>query len=88
MPILSMFYGIIIRMQSEKGGKHHMPHIHCVYGDQEAVLALDGTLIEGNLPSNKMKLVQAWISLHEDELKANWTLLSEGEGFFKINPLQ
>ena len=58
MPILSMFYGIIIRMQSEKGGKHHVPHIHCVYGDQEAVLALDGTLIEGNLPSNKMKLVQ------------------------------
>ena len=88
MPILSMFYGIIIRMQSEKGGKHHVPHIHCIYGDQEAVLALDGTLMEGNLPSNKMKLVQAWISLHEDELKANWTLLSEGEGFFKINPLQ
>ena len=88
MPILSMFYGIIIRMQSEKGGKHHVPHIHCIYGDQEAVLALDGTLIEGNLPSNKMKLVQAWISLHEDELKANWTLLSDGEGFFKINPLQ
>ncbi len=88
MPILSMFYGIIIRMQSEKGGKHHVPHIHCVYGDQEAVLALDGTLIEGNLPSNKMKLVQAWISLHEDELQANWTLLSDGEGYFKINPLQ
>lgn len=88
MPILSMFYGIIVRMQSEKGGKHHVPHIHCIYGDQEAVLALDGTLIEGNLPSNKMKLVQAWISLHEDELKANWTLLSDGEGFFKINPLQ
>ena len=75
-------------MQSEKGGKHHVPHIHCVYGDQEAVLALDGTLIEGNLPSNKMKLVQAWISLHEDELQANWTLLSDGEGYFKINPLQ
>ena len=83
-----MFYGIIIRMQSEKGGKHHVPHIHCVYGDQEAVLTLDGTLIEGNLPSNKMKLVQAWISLHEDELQANWTLLSDGEGYFKINPLQ
>ena len=83
-----MFYGIIIRMQSEKGGTHHVPHIHCVYGDQEAVLALDGTLIEGNLPSNKMKLVQAWISLHEDELQANWTLLSDGEGYFKINPLQ
>ena len=88
MPVLSMFYGIIVRMQSEKGGKHHVPHIHCIYGEHEAVLALDGTLLEGDLPSNKMKLVQAWISLHEDELKANWTMLSDGDGYFKISPLQ
>lgn len=27
MPTLSMFYGIIIRMQSERGGKHNLPHI-------------------------------------------------------------
>lgn len=25
MPAISMFYGIIIRMQSEKGGKHNTP---------------------------------------------------------------
>ena len=42
MPTLSMFYGIIIRMQSEKGGKHHVPHIHCLYGDDEIVMSLDG----------------------------------------------
>ena len=42
MPTLSMFYWIIIRMQSEKGGKHHKPHIHCIYGDDEIVIALDG----------------------------------------------
>ena len=42
MPTLSMFYGIIVRMQSERGGKHHKPHIHCLYGDYEVVVALDG----------------------------------------------
>lgn len=26
MPALSMFYGIIVRMQSERGGKHNKPH--------------------------------------------------------------
>ena len=26
MPAISMFYGIIIRMQSEKGGKHKMTY--------------------------------------------------------------
>ena len=30
MPVLSMFYGVVIRMQSEKGGKHHVP-IYIVY---------------------------------------------------------
>lgn len=40
MPVLSMFYGVVIRMQSEKGGKHHQPHIHCVYGSDELVMSL------------------------------------------------
>ena len=35
MPALSMFYGIIVRMQSEKGGKHNKPHIHGTYGGKK-----------------------------------------------------
>ena len=42
MPAISMFFGIIVRMQSEKGGKHHEPHIHAIYGDYEIVIALNG----------------------------------------------
>ena len=75
-------------MQSERGGKHHLPHIHCIFGDQEAVFDFDGNKLEGNLPVNKEKLVVAWISLHVDELNANWRLLSEGEASFKILPLK
>lgn len=26
MPVLSVFYGIIVRMYNEKGGKHNAPH--------------------------------------------------------------
>lgn len=88
MPTISMFYGIIIRMQSERGGKHHKPHIHCLYGDAEIVVALDGEVLEGNFPSKQMKLLLAWMAIHEEELLANWNLLSEGEGFFKIEPLR
>lgn len=40
MPTLSMFYGIIIRMQSEKGGQHNQPHIHAIYGECEVVVSL------------------------------------------------
>ena len=88
MPALSMFYGIIVRMQSERGGKHNLPHVHAVFGEYEAVVALDGTLLEGSLPSGQMKLLLAWMEIHSDELKANWSMLSNGEGFFKIDPLR
>lgn len=30
MPALSMFFGIIVRMQSEQGGKHNKPHVHAL----------------------------------------------------------
>ncbi len=88
MPTLSMFYGIIIRMQRELGGKHHVPHIHVICGDAEAVISLDGNLLEGQIPSSKMKLVEAWITIHSEELEANWKLLNEGDEFFKIEPLR
>lgn len=88
MPTLSMFYGIIIRMYSEAGGRHNMPHIHAEYGDDEAVFDFEGNVIEGHIPKKKENLVKAWISIHEEELAANWKLLSAGEQFFKIDPLR
>ena len=88
MPVLSMFYGIIIRMQSERGGKHHVPHIHVICGDDESVFSLDGEELEGTIQNSKMKLVVAWIEIHKEELKADWKLLEEGEPFFKIEPLR
>ena len=75
-------------MKSEKDGKHQEPHIHCIHGNDEMVMSLSGDVIEGSLPKNKQKLVEAWVALHEDELRANWQMLSEGEGFFKIDPLR
>lgn len=88
MPTISMFYGILIKMYREQGGKHNIPHIHAEYGEFEAVYSLDGILIEGELPHKQQKLAEAWIVLHEDELKADWKLLQAGEQFFKIQPLQ
>jgi hypothetical protein len=88
MPAISMFFGIIVRMQSERGGKHNKPHIHALYGDYEAVVTIEGEVLEGEFPNKQMKLLLAWIAIHEDELRANWELLSNGEGYFKIEPLR
>jgi hypothetical protein len=35
-----------------------------------------------------MKLVQAWIEIHQEELMADWELASQGEQIFKIEPLK
>ena len=88
MPVLSVFFGIIVRMQSERGGKHHLPHIHIIFSDNEAVFTLDGEQIEGEIPPNKKKLVEAWIEIHREDLEANWKLLNEGEQAFRIEPLR
>jgi len=71
MPAISMFYGIIIRMMFLDTQKHHLPRLHLEYQEMEAVVSLpDGELLEGNVPAKKLKLVQAWINIHEDELMA------------------
>ena len=88
MPVLSTFYGIIVRMYKENSGKHNMPHIHVEYSGEEVVVALDGTVIEGAIPKAKMKLLDAWMEIHREDLEVNWKLLSNGEQFFRIDPLK
>lgn len=88
MPVLSTFFGIIVRMYREVGGKHNMPHIHAEYAGEEIVIALDGTILEGSIPKNKLKLLEAWMEIHREDLEANWKLLANGEQFFRIDPLK
>lgn len=69
MPVISMFYGIIVTLYFFDTGKHKRPHIHVKYQGDEAVVAIPaGELIEGGIQKNRMKLVQAWIEIHQDAL--------------------
>lgn len=88
MPVLSTFFGIIVRMYKENGGKHKMPHIHAEYSGEEVVVTLDGEILEGGIPKPKMKLLDAWMEIHREDLEVNWKLLSNGEQFFRIDPLK
>lgn len=54
MPVISMFYGIIISLYFQDSKRHHRPHIHVRYQDDEAVLGIPaGDLPEGALPPSK-----------------------------------
>ncbi len=58
------------------------------YSGLEASIRIDdGELLAGELPRKQMRLVQAWIELHRDELVADWELAVSGEMPFKIAPL-
>lgn len=89
MPTISMFYGIIIRMLFMDTQQHHLPHLHVEYQGQKAVISIpEGNLLEGGLPAKKLRLVQAWIAIHEEELMADWALAVNGEPVFQIEPLR
>ena len=84
-----MFYGVIVYMYFMDNKQHQIPHIHAKYQDNEVVVAIpNGEIIEGSIPNSKMKLLQAWIELHKDELIANWQLAVSGQLPYKIEPLR
>jgi len=62
---------------------------HISMYNTEAVISIpDGEVMEGSLHRAKLRLVQAWVELHRDELMADWTLAVNGEQVFKIDPLR
>lgn len=69
--------------------QHKLPHIHVKYQDDEVIVAVpDGDILDGSIPNAKMKLLQAWIELHKDELLADWELAVSGQQPYKIDPLR
>jgi len=89
MPIVSTFYGIVIRIYFFDDKQHHLPHIHAECSGDQAVFAIaDGAVLAGELPRGKARLVQAWIDMHRTELLADWQLAMNGDDLFKIEPLK
>ena len=84
MPVLSRFYGIIIRMyflQSE----HNPPHIHAIYNEDVAAIDfMTGAVIEGHLPAKALAMVREWVALHRAELQEIW----ETQEFKQLSPLE
>lgn len=84
MPVISRFYGIIIRMyflQSE----HNPPHIHAIYNDDVAAIDfMAGKVLEGYLPPKAMSMVLEWIEIHRQELETMW----KTQDFKTIEPLE
>jgi len=88
MPLISSFYGILVYMYKEENAKHKTPHIHAAFGEDELVVDFEGNILAGKMPSKKEKIIQAWLAIHEDELKASWKALTENGEVIKIKGLE
>jgi len=72
MPVISRFYGIIIRMYF-RASEHNPPHIHAIYGeDVAAVEILTGEVIEGYLPPTAIDMVRKWTDKNKQKLLKMW----------------
>lgn len=88
MPVISSFYGILIKMYF---GDHLPPHFHAEYAEFSAQISIrDLGILEGHLPPKALGLVVEWASIHREELMYNWNnLIKGGNGLFKkIEPLK
>ena len=84
MPILSRFYGIIIKMYFQLS-EHNPPHIHAIYGEYVAAISINNfKVLEGDLPTKAVSLVLEWMSIHKEELLTMWNT----QNFKQLAPLE
>jgi len=89
MPVISLFYGIVVSMYFLDNRQHKTPHIHVRCQDDEAVYSIpEGELLAGAIPPGKARLVLAWIEIHREDLMADWELAVSGQQPHKIEPLR
>jgi len=85
MPIISAFFGIVIRMHYKE---HEPAHFHAEYAGQQAKFAFDGGLIAGEIDSRRaVRRIRTWAQVHRAELEANWVKMKAGQPLEAIAPL-
>lgn len=84
MPVISRFYGMVIKMYFQQS-EHNPPHFHVIYGDYLGAIDIKTLkMIEGDLPPKALTLVKEWAEQHKDELIKIW----ETQEFTKLPPLK
>ncbi|MGL5576181.1 MAG: DUF4160 domain-containing protein [Sarcina sp.] len=82
MPVITRFYGIIIKMYPND---HLPPHFHAMYGEYAGLIDIRSLeMLEGDLPKRALKLIKEWSCEHQKELMEMW----DTKSFKKIRGLE
>ena len=70
MPVITRFYGILIKMYFRE---HGTPHFHAIYNDYNGVFDLNSLdMTEGDLPGRAQHLIREWAQQYQHELHTMW----------------
>ena len=84
MPVISRFYGIVIKMYLRKK-EHNPPHIHAIYGEYSGLFSLkDGEMFEGDIPIRGQQMVKEFVLHYKDKLLEMWNT----QEFETLEPLE
>lgn len=85
MPVISVFFGVVIRMFYRE---HGVAHFHAEHQGQQATFTFDGKLLAGSIGSRTaLRLIAEWAAVHGPELEANWERMKTGRSLERIEPL-
>ena len=85
MPIISAFFGIVIRMFYRE---HEPAHFHAEHAGQRAKFDFDGRLVAGEIRASKARdRIRQWAQLHRAQLEVNWEKMKAGQPLESIEPL-
>ena len=86
MPVISKFYGIVIRMLIVRS---FAARFHAIYDNCELVVGLwPLQIIHGEAPRRVKDMVLEWAGQHQQELLSAWNKLQWGESPAVIEPLR
>lgn len=70
MPVITRFYGIVVKMYPND---HTPPHFYAIYGEYVGVIDIKTLeMIEGDLSNRALKLVKEWAQEYQDDLMEMW----------------
>ena len=86
MPVISRFYGIVIRMLFLRS---FVAHFHAIYENCELIVSVVPLrIIQGDAPGRVRAMVLEWAAQHQEELLQAWHRLSAAQQPKPIEPLR
>ena len=86
MPVISAFFGLIIRIYYSD---HNPPHFHAQYGDDQVIIEIrSGKVLKGKVPARLQFFLELWRRKNTTEIMEAWDCAQNLQVPKKVKPLE